>query len=234
MPAVNIDLLSRGLAVLNLDPGEDRLPRLVKYIEEIELWNPAYGLVKAAGDELVVKHILDSLAALPVLRKLGLPLDRVADLGSGAGLPGIPLALFLPESKLTLVERMEKRVRFLENQKARLGLANVQIVQAEAERVPGSFDLVTFRAFRPFSERKLFLGVTKLVPPGGAIAAYKGRLDTAREELAALSTDPILGPWAARAEVLPLSVPFLEEERCLVILRGQVEKADRGNIQTLF
>lgn len=221
MSAVNIDLLSRGIAALGLDPGQDRLARLARYIEEIELWNPAYGLVKAAGDELVVKHVLDSLAVLPVLRGLGLPLGRVADLGSGAGLPGIPLAIFLPESAVTLVERMERRVRFLENQKARLGLSNVTISQAEAQRAPdGPYDLVTFRAFRPFSERKLFLSVRKLVKAGGAIAAYKGRLQTAREELAALAPDPVLGPWAARAEVLPLSVPFLEEERCLVILRA--------------
>ena len=220
MPAVDVDLLSRGLAALGLDPGEDRFDRLVRYIEEIELWNPAYGLVKASGDELIVKHILDSLAALPVLERLGLPRDRVADLGSGAGLPGIPLAIFLPDTSVTLVERMEKRVRFLENQKARLGLSNVEIAHAEAEKAPGPYDLVTFRAFRPFSERKLFLSVTKLVTPGGAIAAYKGRLETAREELAALSSDSVLGPWAARAEILPLAVPFLEEERCLVILRG--------------
>ncbi|NLJ46451.1 MAG: 16S rRNA (guanine(527)-N(7))-methyltransferase RsmG, partial [Treponema sp.] len=176
--------------------------------------------VKASWDELLVKHILDSLAALPVLERLGLPLGRMADLGSGAGLPGIPLAIFLSGSSVTLVERMERRVRFLENQKARLGLSNVRIVQAEAERTPdGPYDLVTFRAFRPFSERKLFLGVTKLVPAGGAIAAYKGRLQTAREELAALAEDPALGPLAARAEVLPLTVPFMDEERCLVILR---------------
>ena len=221
MPSVDLDLLSRGLAALGLESGEDRLTRLARYVEEIELWNPAYGLVKASGDELIVKHILDSLAALPALRRLGLPLDRVADLGSGAGLPGIPLAIFLPDSRVTLVERMEKRVRFLENQKARLGLSNVTISQAEAERVPGGpFDLVTFRAFRPFSEGKLFRAVAKLVKTGGAIAAYKGRIQTAREELAALAPDPVLGPLAARAEVLPLTVPFLEEERCLVILRA--------------
>ena len=59
MSSVNVDLLSRGIAALGLDPGEERLPRLARYIEEIELWNPAYGLVKAVGDELVIKHILD-------------------------------------------------------------------------------------------------------------------------------------------------------------------------------
>lgn len=216
---VNLDLLSRGLAALGLDPDRDRLERLGRYIEEIELWNPAYGLVKATGDELIVKHILDSLAALPVLRDLGLPLDRVADLGTGAGLPGIPMAIFLPESRVFLVERMEKRVRFLENQQARLGLSNVEIVQSDAERAPGPFDLVTFRAFRPFSEVKLFRAVRKLLAPGGAILAYKGRADKARAELAGWASDTALEPLAKGASVLPLTVPFLEEERCLVVLQ---------------
>lgn len=176
--------------------------------------------MKAAGDELVVKHVLDSLAALPALWSLGLSLARIADLGSGAGLPGIPLAVFLPGSRVFLVERMERRLLFLENQKARLGLSNVEIVRSEAERAPGTYDLVTFRAFRPFPELRLFRSVMKLVAPGGAIAAYKGRQDKARAELAALSGDPALGPRAARAEILPLAVPFLEEERCLVVLRA--------------
>ena len=216
---VNMDLLTRGISALGLDPGADRLERLGRYIGEIELWNPAYGLVKAAGDELVVKHVLDSLAALPLLRTLGIPLDRVADLGTGAGLPGIPLAIFLPESKVFLVERMERRVRFLENQKALLGLSNAEVVQSEAERAPGPFDLVTFRAFRPFSEVKLFRAVRRLVAPGGALAAYKGRRDAASAELAALAADPALGSLASGAQVFPLAVPFLEEERCLVVFR---------------
>ncbi len=217
---VNEKMLAEGLAALGLDPGGGRLERLSRYIAEIELWNPAYGLVKAAGDELLVKHILDSLALLPLLRRLGLPANTVADLGTGAGLPGIPLAVFLPESKVALVERMEKRALFLENQKALLNLTNAQIVRSEAERIPGPFDLVTFRAFRPFSEVKLFRAVVRLVAPGGAVAAYKGREDHARRELAELASDPVLGPWAAGALVLPLEVPFLEEERCAVILRN--------------
>ena len=148
-----------------------------------------------------------------------MPLDRVADLGTGAGLPGIPMAIFLPESRVFLVERMEKRVRFLENQQARLGLSNVEIVQSDAERAPGPFDLVTFRAFRPFSEVKLFRAVRKLLAPDGAILAYKGRADKARAELAGWASDPALEPLAKGALVLPLTVPFLEEERCLVVLR---------------
>jgi len=218
MPA-NLDLLQKGLAALRLDGSGGRLERLARYIDEIELWNPAYGLVKASGDELVVKHILDSLAVLPLVEERKLPRGRMADLGSGAGLPGIPLAIFLPDSRITLVERMEKRVRFLENQKALLNLENAEIAQTDAERAPGPFDLVTFRAFRPFSEVKLFRAVWKHIAAGGAVLAYKGRADHARRELEELAANPQLGEYARKAEILPLSVPFLEEERCAVVFR---------------
>jgi len=217
--SVNIDLLTNGLDALGLAYSQGRLERLTRYIDEIELWNPAYGLVKASGDELIIKHILDSLAALPLIRELGLPTSTIADLGTGAGLPGIPLAIFLPDSRITLVERMEKRVRFLENQKALLGLSNAEMAQTEAERALGPFDLVTFRAFRPFSEVKLFRAVRKLVAADGAILAYKGRMDHTQAELADLAADSALGPMAAKALVLPLKVPFLQEERCAVILK---------------
>lgn len=216
---VNTDLLQKGLDELGLAYDARHLERLSRYIQEIELWNPAYGLVKASGDELVVKHILDSLAAIPLMRELKLPLGTIADLGTGAGLPGIPLSILLPDAQFTLVERMEKRLRFLENQRVLLGLSNLEIANTEAERVSGPFDLVVFRAFRPFSEIKLFRAVARLAAPGGAILAYKGRADRAREELAGLSADPALGALASAARVLPLAVPFLNEERCAVVIR---------------
>ena len=217
--SANIGLLRKGLDALGLDGGENRLERLARYTDEIELWNPAYGLVKASGDELIVKHVLDSLSVLPLICELALPVSHVADLGTGAGLPGIPLSLFLPDSRMTLVERMEKRVRFLENQKALLGLSNVEIVQADVERAKGPFDLVTFRAFRPFSEIKLFRAVLRLMAPGGVILAYKGKRSRAQEELSELAAAPGLEAVTTKARVFPVSVPFLEEERCAVVLR---------------
>jgi len=222
------DILAKGLAALDLPPAGDLHDRLVRYIAEIELWNPAYGLVGASGDELVVKHILDSLAPLAAIRALldgiaagrggrgafGLPPPRLrlADLGTGAGLPGIPLALALSDVDVSLVDRMGKRIRFLESQKAALGLANAVVVESEVERAQGSYDLVAFRAFRPF-ERRLFRHVFRLCEPDGAVVAYKGKEQKARSEL------PSIEGLFSEARVEPVTVPFLDEERCLVIMR---------------
>jgi 16S rRNA (guanine527-N7)-methyltransferase len=142
-----------------------------------------------------------------------MPHGRIADLGSGAGLPGIPVALALPESQVTLVERMGKRVGFLENQKVLLGLDSITIMEREVERVSGLFDIITFRAFRPFSEAKLFKTIGKLLSPGGSIIAYKGRHETAAAELSASAFG------ANPGRIIPVDVPFLDEERCLVVIQ---------------
>jgi 16S rRNA (guanine527-N7)-methyltransferase len=256
--AIDRTLIARGLTALGL-PQEGRLlDGLARYGEEIELWNPAYGLVGAEGDELVVKHLLDSLAPLALIRGLlgrvaaarggagsagctagavprgatfgaawgaaasagasapagvaGQAALRLADLGTGAGLPGIPLALAMPDIEVTLVERMGRRVRFLENEKAALGLSNVTIQEREVERAEGRFDLLTFRAFRPF-ERKLFKKVFALCEPDGFVVAYKGRREKAEAEL------PEIAGLYSSAEIHPVAVPFLTDERCVVILK---------------
>ena len=222
------DTLSEGLAALGLPATGALCDRLTAYVAAIEAWNPAYGLVGASGRELVVKHILDSLAPLALIRAaladiaasrghrsaFGLPPPRLglADLGTGAGLPGIPLALALPELDVALIDRMGKRVRFLENQKAALGLDSVTIVESQVERATGLYDLVTFRAFRPF-EPTLFRHVFRLCAGDGRVLAYKGRLERARGELGALD-----GLYS-EARVEPVKVPFLDEERCVVLLR---------------
>jgi 16S rRNA (guanine527-N7)-methyltransferase len=242
--ALDRELLGRGLVALGL-PSEGRLAEgLARYGAEIELWNPAYGLVGAEGDELVIKHLLDSLAPLALLRAAlasiaagraegradgradsaaqgpvlaqgpvfsPLPL-RLADLGSGAGLPGIPLALALPEVEVSLVERMGKRSVFLEAQKALLRLDNAVVLQKEVEQVRERFEILTFRAFRPF-ERKLFKAVFSLCEDDGLVAAYKGRREKVEAEL------PAIEGLFSSCEILPVKVPFLDEERCLVLLR---------------
>ncbi|MDR1948187.1 MAG: class I SAM-dependent methyltransferase, partial [Spirochaetaceae bacterium] len=181
---------------------------LNKYIEEIERFNPLYKLVGAKDrEELVVKHILDSLAGLGVIRRL---LDEtsggvdgqadggvdgpaaspapplVADVGSGAGLPGIPLAITLPNCGFTLIERGGRRAGFLRNTLAVLGLPNAEAEAVDMEKAgEGRFDLVTFRAFRPL-EPALLKSLFRLLRPGGALAAYKGRRDTLETELEGL------------------------------------------------
>jgi 16S rRNA (guanine527-N7)-methyltransferase len=240
---VNATLLRDGLEALGLLPVPALLEKLTAYFEAIERWNPTHGLVGAAGDELIVKHLLDSLAPLSILDRLlaesasarsaasgSLAPARhrpsLADLGTGAGLPGIPLALARPGWDVTLVDRMTRRIGFLEAMKRELPLSNASIVETQVEHAKGSWDLVTFRAFRPF-ERKLFKRVFAVCAPGGFVAAYKGRRDRAAEELAAIE-----GLYAS-AEVIPVAVPFLADERCIVVLRPQpMQRKASGNPQS--
>jgi 16S rRNA (guanine527-N7)-methyltransferase len=209
------DLLAEGLSRLNINPAA--LDLLSKYIEEIERFNPAYGLVKVRDRrELVVKHILDSLAALGAFSGLIENGTAIADVGSGAGLPGIPLAIALPGARFTLIERMGRRAGFLRNCLAALGLSNVTVEEAEMEKsAPGRFGLVVFRAFRPL-EAPALKGLLRLLLPGGSIAAYKGRRQTLEEELKAAeaAVPAIAGTW----EIIPLRVPFLDEERHLALI----------------
>jgi 16S rRNA (guanine527-N7)-methyltransferase len=229
--AVDSDILREGVLQLQAAgkdrdrpfdfPGEEALGLLTQYREEIERFNPAYGLVGAADRrELEIKHILDSLAPLDILRRLlgtG-PAERprtlrIADVGSGAGLPGIPLAIAMPDCSFVLIERMGRRAGFLRNTLAMLGLSNVLIEEQEMEKAaPGRFDLITFRAFRAL-EPRILRGLFRLLAPGGALAAYKGRRDRIDQEGEALKT--LAGTW----EVYPCPVPFLEEERHLVAIR---------------
>jgi 16S rRNA (guanine527-N7)-methyltransferase len=194
------------------------LSRLNKYIEEIELFNAAYGLVGTMDRrELVIKHILDSLAPLGILRRLlrdAAAPRHIADIGSGAGLPGIPLAIAFPEARFTLIERMRRRAGFLRNCLALLDLSNAEVEEQEMEKAtPNRFSLIVFRAFRPL-EPAIVRGLFRLLAGGGVLAAYKGRKDRITEEMEAIRG--LVPSW----EAYPLLTPFLEEERHLVIMRN--------------
>jgi 16S rRNA (guanine527-N7)-methyltransferase len=208
------DILAAGLAALGLADIDRLYERLSLYIAEIERLNPSLGLVGAMGDELVIKHILDSLAPLPIITRLleACPSPRIADLGTGAGLPGLPLALALPTARVDLIDRMTRRTDFLRATLELLRVDNAEVIETQVEHARGEYDLVTFRAFRPF-ERKLFKRVFALCAKGGAVVAYKGKADKAQAEL------PEIEGLFSKAEFLPILVPFLEEERCIVVLR---------------
>jgi len=228
MPMNHEQLLARGLAALDFDISGGILETLSGYLDELERWNPLYGLVNAEGEELVIKHVLDSLAPWRVLAELFADIEssaaqgekvRVADIGAGAGFPGIPLSMAFPEHSFILIERLEKRARFLENIVMLLGLENVEIRQSTVEDEHEPLQCVVFRALKPFGERKLFRSIWKKIQPGGALCAYKGRIMHARLELAELSDDPVLGGLASNAQIIPVWVPFLEEERCVVVAK---------------
>ena len=216
-----MDLLKKGLISCGIPENliEEVSGKMDKYIKEIILFNSAYNLTNTSDyDELVVRHLLDSLAAYKELFSLtqnltGQPLV-FADIGSGGGLPGIPLAAVFPQFQFKLVERMSKRCAFLENCAAILGLKNVEVIISEAEKVPAeSFDIAVFRAFRPL-DKKMTETLLKLVKKGGYLAAYKAKIDNIKEEMAGIKS---LVPLY---EVKKLIVPGLEEsERNLVLIR---------------
>ena len=204
-------LLENGLAELGIQPDADQMRRLESYIAELELWNPKYGLANADGDDLIVRHILDSLTGLKSIR--GLNPRTLADVGSGAGLPGIPLAIFLPRVQIILVERSGRRAGFLRNAVVALGLTNVDVREQDIRDVDETFDVMTFRAFTPL-EPTLTLTMLSLLNPGGWLVAYKGRRDRIGSEL------DLIGEGTVESSVLPVHVPRLDEERHLVILRA--------------
>jgi 16S rRNA (guanine527-N7)-methyltransferase len=208
-------LLAEGLGRLGIDCPPARLEALERYRLELELWNRRYRVVKASGNDLVVRHFLDSLAGLPVLARLS-PRRTVLDVGSGAGFPGLPLAVFLEDSRFALLERSARKAAFLGNVVALLGLANARVLEMELRDLEERFDLVTFRAWSPL-DREL-PALRRVLAPGGVIAAYKGRRERIEAELRAAG---LSAGMAGAVEVVPLRVPFLEgEERHLVLVRA--------------
>lgn len=231
------DILEDGLKKIGL-PEEiikEACPKLEQYIQEIILYNSAFNLTNTSNhDELVTRHILDSLAAYKALSGIiedarksaddgtesavgensGGGAITVGDIGSGGGLPGIPLATCFPNVQFKLVERMEKRCAFLENCAALLGLKNVEVVNSEAERFPEErLDVATFRAFRPL-DKKMTKTLLRLVRNGGYLAAYKAKKDNIIEEMDAIKA------LVPEYMIVKLEVPGLEEnERNLVIIK---------------
>lgn len=197
--------LDDGLEVLGLDLPDATRVRLIAYVELLARWNAAYNLtaVRDPG-EMVARHLLDSLAIVPHVSGATL-----ADLGSGAGLPGIPLALVEPQRQVTLVDSNGKKARFLREAVRTLKLVNVRVVEGRVQDVPGQFDCVTSRAFATLADMLDWAG--GLLAEGGRWLAMKGKL--ADEEIAAV-------PAGFRVEqVVALDVPALVGERHLIVVR---------------
>lgn len=202
-------VLEEGLAQLDIPFNVDQLRKLHVFLQELERWNKAYGFVKAAGQQLIIRHVLDSLSAW---RKISaLPRRaQVVDVGSGAGFPGIPLAVFLADSRFTLLEPSAKKAAFLRNVAILAHLDNVEVEEARLEDVERRFDLVVFRAFTPLHRE--IDALRRILNHNGVIIAYKGKRARILEEIdeAGISLEQVL--------IEAVEVPFLSEERHLVIL----------------
>ena len=197
--------LQPGLESLGLDPAH--AGPLLDYLALLARWNGTYNLtaIRDAG-EMVGKHLLDSLAMHAHVADVA----HLADLGTGPGLPGIPLAIVHPGLRVALVESNGKKARFLREAVRRLGLHNAEVVESriEAFDAPGRFDAITARALATLPLIVALGG--HLLGPRGRLLAMKGVVP--EDEIAALPAG-----WQLQA-VHPLAVPGLDAERHLVVV----------------
>ena len=203
-----------GTRALALELDETQLARLVAHLDLLDEWNARMNLTAIRDrPSQLTKHLLDSLTVQPYLSG-----ERIADVGSGAGFPGIPLAIVEPHRQFTLIESTGKKCRFLEHVRDTLELKNVTVVQSRAEsyKPDRRFDTVLARAVGPVADLVKVAG--PLVVGGGRLLAMKGRYP--EQELAAR-----LDGWKVAA-VHPMSVPGLGEERHLVELCRSHDKTD--------
>ena len=194
--------------------------KLGMYIKELQLFNSAYNLVNTSDfEELAIRHVFDSLAAHDIINSLAAGIQSedgilIGDIGSGGGLPGIPLAVVFPQFRFTLVERMDRRCAFLENCAAMLGLQNVAVQKSEAEKIPHeSFDIAVFRALKPLDAR-FAKTLLSLIKKGGYLAAYKAKKTNIENEMDAIRS--VIADYTA----LEVRVPFMKDaERNIVVVK---------------
>lgn len=204
------DTLAEGLKLLSLDFTKERI--LSTFLDEILLFNPQYGLVGSSDEEeIIVKHILDSAAGVNYISSLGK--KDLIDVGSGAGFPGVVIASLLPDLSVTLAERMSRRVSFLKNLSLVLRLENVKVEGRDAEDIGAQFDIVTARAFRPLAD--VYPVLASLLRDGGFLVLYKGPEQNIRHEMEDVSAHYGKMDY----DIVPLDVPFLDEERNLLVIQ---------------
>ena len=198
--------LAAGIAALGLSLPEGAEAKLLAYLTLLDKWNRVYNLTAVRDVERMVSHhLLDSLAAVPFFEG-----GAVLDVGSGGGLPGIPLAIARPDIQVTLIDSIAKKTAFLLQAKAELGLENLKVVtgRVEAFRPETPFDVITSRAF---SDLKEFVTLTRhLLKPAGFWLAMKGLMP--HEEII------LLPHWARVSANHALVVPGLEASRHLIVM----------------
>ena len=198
--------LAQGLSELGIDLPAAAQDKLLAFRDLLLKWNKTYNLTALRDPEQAISHhLLDSLAILPHVGP-----EALLDVGSGGGLPGIPLAIARAELSVRMVDTVQKKTTFLQQAAIQLGLKNVTVDHARVETLSGQYAQISSRAF---AELKLFVELTRhLLAPGGRWLAMKGvRPD---DEIAALPADIVV------EQIIPLHVPGVDAERHLIILKA--------------
>jgi 16S rRNA (guanine527-N7)-methyltransferase len=203
--------LHQGLIEMNQPLDRQMEAQLIRYIELIAQWNRVFNLTAIRDlDTMVTRHLLDSLSILPHLKG-----KLILDVGTGAGLPGIPLAIVIPDRQFVLLDSNQKKTRFLQQTCYQMRLRNVRVVHQRVEEYQADplFDSVVSRAFSTLRD---FLTLSQhLVKPGGQVLAMKG--------VYPLTELQEVTPPFKVVDVYPLKVPKLDAERHVVELKYQPE-----------
>ena len=207
-------VLRAGLAALGLSLSDGQVRQLLDYQSLIGKWNKVYNLTAVRDPaEMLTHHLLDSLAAVAPLQKhlqgRGLATASLLDVGSGAGLPGVVLAICCPNLAVTCVDTVGKKAAFIKQAALALGLGNLTGLHARVETITQPFDVICSRAFASLVDFTRWSQAA--LAPGGVWMALKGKHPA--EELA------LLPPEVAVFHVEPLAVPGLDAERCIIWLK---------------
>ncbi|MCX7084795.1 MAG: 16S rRNA (guanine(527)-N(7))-methyltransferase RsmG [Methylococcales bacterium] len=192
--------LLTGLEALNISLEEHKIAQLLAFVQLLEKWNKAYNLTAIRNKEAMIGlHLLDSLAVAPYIQG-----PRIIDIGTGAGLPGIPLAIYYPEMQFTLLDSNAKKTRFVQQAILELGLKNISVCHTRVEQYQPeqNFDTVITRAFASLPD--ILQLTTRLLSDSGILLAMKGQATDVPEIENAQTT------------IIPIQVPDVDAERCLV------------------
>jgi 16S rRNA (guanine527-N7)-methyltransferase len=208
-------LLALGIEELGLELSASNIADLELFLQEMGRWNQVHNLTAIEGEQDSIRlHLIDSIAVLPVLRRfLKDSSPKIADLGSGGGLPAIPIAIVQPEWQLSLIEAIRKKTAFLQHVRGKLKLKNIEVlcerVEDAAVQQPAQFDAVISRAFTNLA-RFLELALPFLKPDGLVFAMKAKRADDEMKDVS-------MGDWRLVADEL-LRIPNLAVERRLLVL----------------
>lgn len=213
LPAVLRQRLAEGAEALNVTLQAAQIDQLLAYLALLQQWTKVYNLTAVRDAEgILVQHLMDSLAVLPALRRrTAATPTRLLDVGSGAGLPGLALAIAAPELQITCVDAVAKKAGFMSQVIAELGLhrAHARHARIEDFSTVERWEVITSRAFASLGDFVRLTG--PVLAPGGCWMALKGKHPT--DEIA------VLPPNIETFHVEPLAVPGLEADRCLVWMR---------------